>query len=343
MKKKGILALVLSAAMLLGLSACSGKEKGVVVTYNTPQNWVNWGNVLTEFTSDTGITAPNDNKNSGQSLTALIAEKNAPVCDVVYLGITYGMQAVEEGVLEPYEPEGFDEMEDSLKNADGLYSTVHFGSIAIMANTEALGDLPVPQSWEELLDPMYKDMIGFLDPTSSAVGYSVCVAMNEAMGGDLDNFDPFFEYMSKLSANNVICPKQTSTAKLMKGEIPILIDADFNGYTLKYDQDGPIEIVIPEEGSLKIPYVIGLVKGCPHPEEAKQLIDYLYSEEGQQLFAQGYVRPINTDALSDEVKAKFLPDSDYERAVEVDWQKMSDVQDAFNERWIAEVSVTEGE
>ena len=63
----------------------------------------------------------------------------------------------------------------------------------------------------------------------------------------------------------------------MKGEIPILIDADFNGYTLKYDQDGPIEIVIPEEGSLKIPYVIGLVKDCPHPEEAKQLIDYLYS------------------------------------------------------------------
>ena len=167
--------------------------------------------------------------------------------------------------------------------------------------------------------------------------------MNDAMGGNLDNFDPFFEYMAKLSANNVICPKQTSTAKLMKGEIPILIDADFNGYTLKYDQDGPIEIVIPEEGSLKIPYVIGLVKDCPHPEEAKQLIDYLYSEEGQQLFAQGYVRPINTDALSDEVKAKFLPDSDYERAIEVDWQKMSDVQDAFNERWIAEVSVSEGE
>ena len=341
MKKRRILAGLLSAVMLLGLTACSSKGSNVVVTYNTPQNWVNWGNVLTQFTKESGITAPNDNKNSGQSLTALIAEKNSPVCDVVYLGITYGMQAVQEGVLEPYKPEGFDSMDDSLKDADGLYSTVHFGSIAILANTEALGDLPVPQSWEDLLDPMYKDMIGFLDPTSSAVGYSVCVAINEAMGGSLDNFDPLFDYVKKLSANNVIYPKQTSTAKLMKGEIPILVDADFNGYTLKYDQNGPIEVVIPEEGSVKIPYVIGLVKGAPHQEEAKKLIDYLYSDEGQQLFAKGYVRPINTAALTDDVKAKFLPDSDYERAVEVDWQKMSDVQNDFNDRWIKEVSVSE--
>lgn len=139
MKKKGILAVALSFMMVLGLSACSGKESKVVVTYNTPQNWVNWGNVLTEFSSKTGVTAPNDNKNSGQSLTALIAEKNAPVCDVVYLGITYGMQAVEEGVLETYKPEGFDEMEASLKNEDGLYSTVHLARSPLWRIRKLLG------------------------------------------------------------------------------------------------------------------------------------------------------------------------------------------------------------
>lgn len=328
---------LLSCLMAVLLLPGCGKQSKTVVTYNTPQNWVNWGDVLQEFTAETKITAPNDNKNSGQSLTALIAEKGSPVCDVVYLGIVFGMQAVDEDVLQSYKPDGFDDIEDALKDSDGLYTTVHYGSIAILCNTEALGDLPVPQSWEDLLDPMYKGMIGMLDPTSAAIGYSACIAVNEALGGSLDDFDPVFDYFKKLNKNDVIYPKQTSTAKLLKGEIPILIDADFNGYGLKHDQNGPIEVVIPEEGSLKIPYVVGLVKGAPNEANGKQLIDFLFSDKGQELFAKGYVRPIKEDALTDEIKEKFLPDSDYERVRDVNYRKMSDVQEEFSNRWLKEM------
>ena len=331
------LAVFLAIAMVLMLGGCS-KKSNVVITYNTPQDWVNWGNVLVEFTKKTNITAPNDNKNSGQSLTALIAEKSAPLCDMVYLGISFGPQAVAEDVLQGYKHPYFDQIDPTLKDAEGLYSTVHYGSIAILANTEALGGLPVPQSWEELLDPKYKGMIGMLDPTSAAIGYSAVVAVNEAMGGSLDDFGPAVEYFKKLNQNGVVYPMQTSTAKLLKGEIPILIDADFNGYGLKYDQNGPIEVVIPKEGSVKIPYVVGVVKNCPDLENAKSLVDFLFSDEGQALFAKGYVRPVNTAALTDDVKGYFLPDEDYARVVDVDWAKMSAVQASFNDLWVAQVS-----
>lgn len=337
-KGKRVLKMLVTITLVVALMAGCSSGKKEVITYNTPQDWVNWGNVLVKFTKEEGITAPNDNKNSGQSLTALMAEKNSPLCDMVYLGITFGIKAEDEDVLENYKHSYFDEIDDTLKNTDGLYSTVHYGSIAILVNTEAIGDLPIPASWNDLLDPMYKGKIGMLDPTSAAVGYSACIAVNEALGGSLDNFDPAIEYFQKLNENDVVYPMQTSTAKLMKGEIPILIDADFNGYGLKYDQDGPIEIVIPEEGSLKIPYVVGLVKDAPNKENGKKLIEFLFSDEGQQLFAEGYVRPVNEDAMSDEVKAKFLPDKDYERVVDVEWKKMSEVQASFNELWIAEVS-----
>ncbi|WP_303860738.1 extracellular solute-binding protein [Alkalibaculum bacchi] len=335
-KKKWIKAaavLVCVMSILVGCSS-SGKE---VITYNTPQDWVNWGNVLTEFNKETGITAPNDNKNSGQSLTALIAEKDSPLADMVYLGIAFGSKAEEAGVLESYKHPYFDQIDSSLKDEEGLYSTVHYGSIAILANTEALGDLPVPKSWEDLLDPMYKGKIGMLDPTSAAVGYSATIAVNEALGGSLDNFDTTIEYFKELNKNEVVYPMQTSTAKLMKGEIPILIDADFNGYGLKYNQNGPIEVVIPQEGTVKIPYIVGLVKDAPNQENGKELIDYLFSDEGQELFSKGFVRPMNASAMSDEVKDKFLPDSDYERAVDVDWEKMSQVQESFNARWTSEI------
>ena len=41
--------------------------------------------------------------------------------------------------------------------------------------------------------------------------------------------------------------------------------------------------------------------------------------------------------MTEEVKAKFLPDSDYERVIDVDYELMSEVQDKFNERWMSEV------
>ena len=335
--KRFLRTIALSICFVLLFSMSAMAAGNVVVTYNTPQDWVNWGAVLREFSTTTGLTAPNDNKNSGQSLTALIAEKNSPLCDLVYLGIMFGPRAVKEDVLQPYKHAYFDKIDDSLKDSSGLYSTVHFGSIAILVNTDVLGDLPIPQSWEDLLDPKYKGMIGMLDPTSAAVGYSACVAVNEAMGGSLDDFTPCIEYFKKLNQNEVVYPMQTSTAKLLKGEIPILIDADFNGYGLKYNQHGPIEVVIPKEGSVKIPYIVGIVKNCPNLENAQKLMDYLFSDAGQQLFAKGFVRPINAAALDEETKAYFLSDEDYARSVAVDWTKMSEVQVAFNERWTAEV------
>lgn len=35
----------------------------------------------------------------------------------------------------------------------------------------------------------------------------------------------------------------------------------------------PIEVVIPEEGTITMPLVMGLVKGAPHEAEAKKYLD----------------------------------------------------------------------
>ena len=52
----------------------------------------------------TGIQVPPDNKNSGQTLAQLIAEKNNPVADIAYFGVGFAIQAKDAGVLEPYKP-----------------------------------------------------------------------------------------------------------------------------------------------------------------------------------------------------------------------------------------------
>ena len=58
-------------------------------------------------------------------------------------------------------------------------------------------------------------------------------------------------------------PKQTSYARVVSGEMPILFDYDFNAYRAKYTEKGNFEFVIPCEGSVVFPYVVGLVKNAP--------------------------------------------------------------------------------
>ena len=239
--------------------------------------------------------------------------------------------------MEAYKPEGFDMIPEGLKHPDGLWFTVHYGSVAILCNTDALGDRPIPQSYEDLKDPMYKGLIAFYDPPSSGVGYSVCVNINLAMGGTLDNWQPCVDYFKDLAANEVMYPKQDATARLMKGEIGILVAADFTGYTCKYQEDAPVEVVIPAEGSIRIPYTMSLVKGAPHADNGKKLIEFCLSPEGQKLFAEGFVRPIDPTALTDDLRDKFLPDSDYERVLELDYAAMANAQDAFMDVWVSEV------
>jgi putative spermidine/putrescine transport system substrate-binding protein len=99
---------------------------------------------------------PQDNKNSGQSLAQLVAEKASPVADITYLGVTFGIQAKKEGVVAPYKPAHFDEIPAGLKDPDGNWFTIHSGTLGFMVNVDALKGKPVPKSWKDLTNPIYK-------------------------------------------------------------------------------------------------------------------------------------------------------------------------------------------
>ena len=119
--------------------------------------------------------------------------------------------------------------------------------------------------------------------------------------------------------------------------MPILLDYDFNAYRAKYSEKGNFEFVIPCEGSVVFPYVVGLVKNAPDKDKAKKVMDYLLSDKGQAIWTNAYLRPARQIELPEAVKAKFLPDSDYARARSVDWGQMETMQKGFVDRYLAEV------
>ena len=70
----------------------------------------------------------------------------------------------------------------------------------------------------------------------------------------------------------------------------------------------------PQEGTIQVPYVMCMVKNAPHRENGQAVIDFVLSEKGQQFWAENYLRPVLGE-LPASAKEKFLPDSEYKRAI----------------------------
>lgn len=325
----------LSAAALATLSSVALAQ--TAICYNCPPEWADWGTQLKVIKEKTGISVPPDNKNSGQTLAQLVAEKANPVADVAYYGVTFGIQAKKEGVVAPYKPQGWDEIPAGLKDPDGYWFTIHSGTLGFMVNVDALKGKPVPKSWQDLLNPTYRGMIGYLDPASAFVGYVGAVAVNQAMGGSLDNFDKAIGYFQALQKNQPIVPKQTSYARVLSGEIPILLDYDFNAYRARYKDKANVAFVIPAEGTVVVPYVMSLVNKGPNAANGKKVLDFVMSNDGQAIWANAFLRPVRESAISKEAAARFLPAAEYARAKPLDYAKMAEVQKGFSERYLKEV------
>ncbi len=324
----------LAGLMLMSFASTAYSQNAIC--YNCPPEWADWGSQLKAVKAKTGVTVPPDNKNSGQALAQLVAEKASPVADVTYLGVTFAIQAQKEGVVAPYKPATWNDIPDGLKDPAGNWFTIHSGTLGLMVNVDALKGKPIPRSWADLLKPEYKGLVGYLDPASAFVGYVGAVAINQARGGNLDNFGPAIDYFKALKKNEPIVPKQTSYARVLSGEIAILLDYDFNAYRAKYKDKANVEFVIPAEGTLVVPYVMSLVAKGPNAENGKKVLDFVLSDEGQAIWANAFLRPVRAKAMSADMQAKFLPQSEYARAKTVDYGKMASVQKAFSDRYMKE-------
>lgn len=71
------------ATLLLCGAATLAQAGETAICYNCPPEWADWGTQLKAIADTTGVQVPLDNKNSGQALAQLVAEKAAPVADVV--------------------------------------------------------------------------------------------------------------------------------------------------------------------------------------------------------------------------------------------------------------------
>lgn len=190
MKKKLallVLAAFMSMSMMSGCVSKQGEETASSTTAEAGEDNVlnvytaiedeQVSDYLTEFKEQhPDVTVNVTRESTGVITSRLLAEKDNPVADVVWgLSATSLLVLKQEGMLEPYAPEGVDRILPQFKDTDDTPSWVGIDAweTAWIVNKEVLkehGIDEVPTSYEDLLDPKYEGLICMSNPASSGTG-----------------------------------------------------------------------------------------------------------------------------------------------------------------------------
>ncbi len=293
---------------LTSLIAAAKAEGGLSVVA-LPRSWCGYGAMLDAFTAKYGIpiNSLNPDGSSQQELDAITANKGntgpaAP--DVIDVGLSYGPKAVSEGLVAPYKVSTWSDIPDSAKDATGYWYGDYYGVMSFEVNTSVVTN--VPQDWPDLLKAGKNQVALAGDPTGSNQAVSAVWAAALANGGSLDNAQPGLDFFKQLNDAGIFVPVIGKQATVATGETPIVLRWTYNALADKDSLKGnpPITVVVPKNGRLGGMYVQAISAFAPHPNAAKLWMEYLYSDEGQIGWMNGYCSPIRYDAM---VKANAIP------------------------------------
>lgn len=282
----------------------AAKAEGMLTTIALPHDWCNYGGVINAFkTKYPGITVNELNPDAGSAdeIEAIKANKDnkgpqAP--DVIDVGLSWGERAKGEGLLAPYKVTTWDTIPADAKDAEGYWYGNYYGVIAFLVNTDVQPD--VPQDWGDLLDPKYKGQIALSgDPRVSNQALQSVFAAALANGGSLDNPQPGLDFFAELNRSGNLIPLIANNGLVATGEIPIRITWDYNALAAvdAFEGNPNATVVIPATGRFAVYYVQAISAYAPHPNAAKLWMEFLYSDEGQLLWMEGYCHPIREPDL----------------------------------------------
>jgi iron(III) transport system substrate-binding protein len=140
------------------------------------------------------------------------------------------------------------------------------------------GNAPMPKTWEDLLDPKYKDLIVTSSPLSSGSAFTFVVGQFFRLGEEKG-----WEYQKALDKNITFYTPSGIAPSRMVAQGEFLIAITFAHDVLKWISVGlPIRMIHPPGVSWDIGSV-SLIKSGPNPEGGKKFIDWVLGRDPIQL------------------------------------------------------------
>lgn len=271
--KKVMICLVL-VTLLLGWNVSSENEEAIII-YSSAEQFRN-----DEMQKQLNEKFPELNiyvmyMPTAKAAAKIAAEGKDTDADIVVALESAYMEKIEEN-LENISGMSRLEYLDDAKTASDKYVVWERQAGSIIVNNTVLKkhNLPVPKTYEDLLNPIYKNMIAMPDPKSSGTGYFFYKNLINVMGEE-----QALEYIDKLAFNvKQFTESGSGPVKLLiQQEVAIGLGLTFQAVSEK-NEGNDFSIIQPEYGS---PYSLtgtGLVKGRKENEDILKVFDFLIND-----------------------------------------------------------------
>jgi putative spermidine/putrescine transport system substrate-binding protein len=306
-----------SAQALGGLPAleAAANKEGALNVIALPPDWANYGAIISAFKAkypQIKVTSAQPDATSKDEINAantLKGQSNAP--DVFDLG--QAVAASSTSSFAPYKVATWSDIPDKLKDGNGTWVNDYGGDMSIGYNAKVV---PAPTTVADLLKPAYKGKVALNgDPTAAGAAFSGVAMASLGNGGSADDISKGVDFFKQLKAAGNFLPVDPTPATVKAGQTPVVIDWDYLNLAQGKSLAGTNidwKTVVPQNAVLASYYVQAINKDAPHPAAARLWEEFLYSDQGQNLWLAGGARPVRLDAMTkagtvDQAGVKALP------------------------------------
>jgi putative spermidine/putrescine transport system substrate-binding protein len=325
----------------------AAEEEGELNVIALPRDWANYGEMLDAFSKkyDIEINEATPLGSSQDELNAVTSQRGqdrGP--DVLDLGTAFARQAQAQNLTAPYQVSTWDEIPEGQKDPDGHWYNDYGGYISIGCNASVIDVCPT--SFADLLDPRYKGQVALNgNPTQAAAAFSGVWAAALANGGSLDDIGPGIDFFKQVKDAGNFNPVEITPATIQSGETPLALDWDYLNAGLTdtlADQGVEWEVAVPSDGLFGGYYSQAISAFAPHPAAARLWEEFLYSDEGQNIWLKGGARPVRLptmqeDGTADADALSALPEVEGTARFPTQEQETA-AQQVVAERWNEEIS-----
>jgi iron(III) transport system substrate-binding protein len=268
--------------------------------------------------------------NQGEGIARLQAEADNPTVDVVYTGINNSDGDLYKDLFEAYVSPENENLEEQYQS-NGFYNYNMISTCCICVNTDLEDELGIEiKGYEDLTDSALEGVFIMSDPTESSSAWNNVCNIFADYGYDSDES---WDLIKRLLQNKMIITDSSSTCfnNVQAGEYVAGITYEGGPIELLGNGAENIRIVYPEEGTGGFLFASAVVKGAPHMDNAKALVDWLTSFDGQQSQIDNG-SPQRHIATGLDFSDSIVPELDQELvARDVDW--LIENKQAMLDKW----------
>lgn len=195
----------------------------------------------------------------------------------------------ERGLVEPYSsPEAKKLRREWI---DGGLAAQGGAALAMIVNNDHVKKEQLPQSWFDLTTAFWKDSLTMPDPTLSGSAAEFVAIFVQIHG------QKAWKLFEDLARNGLLVPGPNNAALnpvLSGAKKGTISGVDYISYG-QIAKGEKLAIHYPKEGTVVALRPAFVQKHAPRREEAQKLVDFMLSDEGQNLVAKTYLIPARAD------------------------------------------------